>query len=106
MGSEVDSPSAVTEMPCLQLACEIIVYPYGIISDRSKMKTKLQIVNARLSKKAVTNRKTRSIDIHSFRQNVSFYGVLQSLSDALHVLTENFHSDLWEYFDKDAPHKQ
>ncbi len=47
---------------------DIIVYPYGIISDHSAISMKLQIIKPRLSKKVVTYRKTISIDIQSSRK--------------------------------------
>ena len=91
---------------CESTVSDIIVYPYGIISDHSAINMKLQIIKPRLSKKVVIYRKTRSIDIQSFRQDVSLCGVVQSPSEDLHVLADDFHSDLWEILDKHAPQKQ
>ncbi len=50
---------------------------------------KLQIIKPRLSTKVVAYRKTRSIDIQSFRKDVSLCGVVQSPIDDLHVLAED-----------------
>ncbi len=61
---------------CESTVSDIIVYPYGIIADHSAISMNLQIIKPRLSKKVVTYRKTRSIDIQSFRKDVFLCGVV------------------------------
>ena len=67
---------------------------------------KLEITKPITAREVITYRKTRSINIDSFREDVSQCGVVQSASEDLCQLVKDFDSDLRCILDQHAPLKQ